>query len=156
MDMKDFERRLEEAKGASASQLMIRVARLLNERGIARMRERSGFENLRASHMALFPHIDLEGTRLTVLAERLGVSKQAVGQLVDDLEEMGAVERSRDPKDGRAKLIRFVLEGEGSLIEGMKVLGGLDEEIESILGRMRAELIRESLAMMLAWLEDEE
>lgn len=156
MDMKDFERRLEEAKGASASQLMMRVARLLNDRAIARLREETGLEELRASHTALFPHIDMEGTRLTTLAERLGVSKQAAGQLVDDLERMGVVERVRDPSDGRAKLITFVFDGEHSLLEGMQALQQLDAEIESIVGRMRAELMRESLAMVLAWLEDDE
>ena len=44
----------------------------------------------------------LEGTRLTVLAERLGVSTQATRQLVDEREEMGFVERARDPADARA------------------------------------------------------
>ncbi|MEO2006862.1 MAG: hypothetical protein ABGY41_22515, partial [Candidatus Poribacteria bacterium] len=37
----------------------------------------------------LFPHIDFEGIRLTVLAARLGISKQAVGQLVGELQSMG-------------------------------------------------------------------
>ena len=56
------------------------------------MREKTGVATIRPSHTALLPHIDLEGTRLTVLAERLGVSKQATSQLVGDMEEMGMVE----------------------------------------------------------------
>ena len=62
---------------------------------------------IRPAHTALFPHIDLSGTRQTALARRMGVSKQAVGQLVSELEQMGALERVPDPSDGRARLVRF-------------------------------------------------
>jgi hypothetical protein len=50
---------------------------------------RAGRPRLRRSHTSLLPHIDLGGTRVTDLAERLGVSKQAASQLVDDLEAIG-------------------------------------------------------------------
>ena len=156
MDLKDFTRRLEAAKNASPTQLMMRTSRLLNERAISRIREATGFSELRASHTALFPHIDFEGTRQTTLAERLGVTKQAIGQLVDDLERMGVVERVRDPSDGRAKLVKFVMTGDATLLDGMSVLQELDAEIDALLGSMRAELVRESLATVLAWLEQEE
>ena len=67
---------------------LFKAARLINEDAIARVRERTG-EPVRVAHTALLPHVDLEGTRLTELARRMGVTKQAVGQLVDELEQMG-------------------------------------------------------------------
>src|SRR5207244_2658090 len=46
-------------------------------------------------------------TPMTVsdLADRLEISKQGAGQIVDDMERRGYVERRPDPRDGRARLI---------------------------------------------------
>src|SRR5690348_16870172 len=85
----DFDAELERRKHESTLQLLFKAARLLDEAALARVAEQRGGLRLRRSHTALFPHIDLAGTRITDLAERLGVSKQAVSQLVDDLEELG-------------------------------------------------------------------
>jgi DNA-binding MarR family transcriptional regulator len=37
----------------------------------------------------------------------LGITKQAVGQLVASLEEMSVVECTQDPSDKRVQLLRF-------------------------------------------------
>ena len=117
------------------------------------MREHMGFEGLRAAHTNLFPHIDLGGTRLTDLARRVGISKQAVGQLVDELEEMGALERVPDPEDGRAKLIRFGSDDEGSLLlRGLAVLGELETELEEHIGPRRMKELHRALLAVEAWL----
>ena len=46
---------------------------------------------LRPAHTKLFPHIDFAGTRISTVAERLGVTKQAVSQLCGELAELGVV-----------------------------------------------------------------
>ena len=69
---------IEAAKRVSAGHLLLKAARLLNERATARVREVARVE-FRTPHTALLPHIDFEGTRLTELAARVGTSKQAVG-----------------------------------------------------------------------------
>ena len=126
---------LEAGNAGCVGQLLMTCGRLLNELGIARLREETGLAQLRTVHTKLFAHIDREGTRLTQLATRVGISKQAVGQLVDQLHAMGAVERVPDPMDGRAKLIRFRRKGEQGLwMHGSAVLGQLEDEIESELG----------------------
>ncbi|MCA9712939.1 MAG: MarR family transcriptional regulator, partial [Myxococcales bacterium] len=112
----DFRADLEAAKRASVAQLLFRCARQWNELAIQRIRVMTGQELLRPSHMALFPHIDLEGTRQVELARRLGISKQAVGIMIADLEAMGVVERVADPRDRRAKLICFSEAGRAGLM----------------------------------------
>ena len=120
---------LEEKKAASLGQLLLKCGRLLNEQAVARIRARTGMQ-LRPAHTALFPHIDLEGTRLTDLANRLGISKQAVGPLVAELVEMGALEQVPDPTDGRAKLVRFPAHGDrNSLFAGLAVLEEFEDEL---------------------------
>ena len=117
-----FLERLERAKAASVGQLLFKCARLLNEQAVARIPVPEGLPRLRPVHMSLFPHIDHGGTRLTEIAKRLGHSKQAVGQLVDELEQMGMLERVADPSDGRAKLIKFSNAPGRSLLDGLAQL----------------------------------
>lgn len=145
--------RIERMKSESVSQLLFRTARLVNERALERLRDIPGMPPIRSAHTALFPHIGHEGTRPSELAARLGISKQAVGQLVDELEHWGVVERRPDPEDGRAKRIHFVRRGEMSLERGLVHLGSIDHEIEAIIGAARAREVRDSLRQLLAWLE---
>ena len=70
-----------------------------------------GFSDLRPGHGCVFSFIDEEGSRLTELAERSGLTKQSVGEAVADLERHGYVERVPDPQDGRAKIIRLTPHG---------------------------------------------
>ena len=149
--MQDLERRqIEEAKRRSVAQLLFKVARLTNERAIAQTRQLLQMPQLRAAHTAIFPHLDLEGTRQTTLAQRMGLTKQAVAQLVDELVLMGGLERVPDPSDGRAKLVRF---RPGVLLGGLAQLGLLERELELALGPARFELLRELLLELLAHLE---
>ena len=61
---------------------------------------------VRAKAMALLL-VDRAGTRLSDLAQRATITKQAMMQLVDDLQEMGCVRRVPDPQDARAKTVRL-------------------------------------------------
>ena len=143
----------EAAKRASVAQLLMKCGRLLNERGVEQFAEHMGVDTLRAAHTNLFPYIDMEGTRLTELAKRVGISKQAVGQLIDELEDMGVVERAADPEDGRAKLIRFVYEGgQPVLMRGMAVLGELETEMQGELGARQMKQLHRALLALEDWL----
>src|SRR5215218_8780835 len=60
-----------------------------------------------AAHIHITRHLELQGTRLTELAQRAGMSKQAMGDLVDQCEAWGLVRREPDPRDARARVVRF-------------------------------------------------
>ena len=128
----DYRTQLEHAKKSSTAQLLFRCARQLNHYALAQLPADTA--RPRPAHTALFPHIDLEGTRLGVIADRLGISKQAVGQLVDDLEQMQMVERIPDPSDGRARLVVFSAKGREKLLEGLVHLQAIESEIEAAIG----------------------
>jgi DNA-binding MarR family transcriptional regulator len=144
----EYRARLEAEKAQSTLQLLFKAARLINERAIARVRERTK-QPVRVAHTTLLPHVDLEGTRLTELAARLGVTKQAAGQLVDELVEMGVLERVPDPADARAKLIRFSKRGRAGLLEGLNVLRELEEEMRSVVGAPTMRVLHEALTAIV-------
>ncbi|WP_438026042.1 MarR family winged helix-turn-helix transcriptional regulator [Sorangium sp. So ce233] len=148
---------LERRKRASLGQLLLRSARLLDERAVARVaRGARGVNQVRRAHTALMPYIDLEGTRLTDLAERARVTKQAVGQLVEELEAMGVVERTPDPDDRRAKRVRFTPYGLKALLHGLGVLQELEEELTRSLGQKQMASLKKGLTALLAALEASE
>jgi DNA-binding MarR family transcriptional regulator len=64
-----------------------------------------------AAHIHITRHLALEGSRLTDLAASAGMSKQAMGDLVDQCEAWGLVKRAPDPRDARARLVRFTPTG---------------------------------------------
>jgi DNA-binding MarR family transcriptional regulator len=146
-------RRFEQARDAATLQLLFKAARLANERALARAASDAAGPVVRPAHTALFPHLDFEGIRLTDLAARVGVTKQAVGQLVDDLAAAGMIERVGDPTDKRAKRIRFSRRGYAALMHGLGVLGEIEESLGSVVGAHRMSQLHETLRLVIAALE---
>lgn len=145
---------LEAKKLASPAQLLFRVARRLDRHALGRVEAKTGLA-LRPAHTALFPHVDLEGTRPTELARRLGVSKQAVHPLVEELVAMGVFERAPDPRDARATLVRWSNRRGRSLLDGLAALGELERELAAVLGAERLAELGAMLRELDAWLDRE-
>ncbi|MDQ3720470.1 MAG: MarR family transcriptional regulator [Actinomycetota bacterium] len=104
-----------------------------------------GFEEIRPSHGCVFRFIEPEGTRLTVLADHSALTKQAVGEVADDLERLGYVERTPDPQDGRAKLICLTPRGEHSRAAALRIMGDIEAEWAERYGADRISTMRELL-----------
>lgn len=151
--MSRYPEKLAEAKSGNFGNLLFRCARLFNETAIARIQKEGGRAHLRTSHTSLLPHLDLEGTRMVELARRVGISKQAVGQLVQDLEEMGVVQRQRDETDRRAWLVLFTPLGREALLHGLSVLKGLEREMRDAVGDRRVDRLIDDLTAVQGWLE---
>ncbi len=88
--------------------------------------EEAGYADIRPTHGCVFRFVRDDGMRLTELARLAGMTKQSVGELVDDLVNLGYVERIPDPEDRRAKLICLTDRG----IEAQKVGFGLLADVE--------------------------
>jgi DNA-binding MarR family transcriptional regulator len=136
-------RELEAHKRASTAQLLFKCARLVNERALARVP--AGGARPRPAHTQLFPHIALEGTRITEIADKLGITKQAVGQLVDDLVAWGLVRRVPDPDDARARRVVWTAKGRRGLMEGLAHLKELEGELAGALGEARFAALHDTL-----------
>jgi DNA-binding MarR family transcriptional regulator len=115
--------------------LLTRPTRAFERTLIPRVRA-SGFD-ISLPHAAVFGMIDAEGTRIGVLAERSGVTRQAMSQLVDDLARRGYVERVSDPDDRRAKLVRLTDRGWECIRCGQRHIRSIEREYARRLGRER-------------------
>lgn len=101
-------------------------------------------------HSAVFAQIDPTGSRLTELAHRANITPQAMGELIDELEELGYVTRQPDPTDRRAKLILLTGDGLAAVEAGRQTILGLESRITEILGVEGHETFREMLTKLLA------
>ena len=64
-----------------------------------------------AAHIHVTRHLSLAGERITDLAEKAGMTKQAMADLVTQCEAWGLVTREIDPHDARARHVRFTETG---------------------------------------------
>lgn len=137
-------RAIQQRREQHIGRLLLQAQRAFNARAIEKLNAR-GYAGLSVSHATLLPHIDVDGTRITTLAERAGMSKQGMGQLVSDLERQGFVERVPDPADGRATLIRFTEAGWSYLRDAAEVKTELETEYRRLLGDDRFTALCEML-----------
>lgn len=104
-----------------------------------------GHNGLRPAHARLMVFLGWEGSRISDIARAQDVSKNAIGQLVNELEELGYVERVDDPYDRRAKLVRYTRQGVEMMADATAVGEHLDSEIEDIIGERRLGQLRSIL-----------
>ncbi|HEY1277519.1 MAG TPA: MarR family winged helix-turn-helix transcriptional regulator [Thermoleophilaceae bacterium] len=105
-----------------------------------------GFTDIRSSHGCVFAFIDPEGgSRLTYLADRSGLTKQAVGEAVDDLEERGYVRRAPDPLDKRAKIIKLTERGDAALATSKRIFDEIERDWQEQLGEDIVVALRSAL-----------
>jgi DNA-binding MarR family transcriptional regulator len=105
----------------------------------------AGFQDIREGHGCVFGFIDVEhGSRLTDLAAASGLTKQAVGESVAELERLGYVERVPDPKDGRAKIIRLTERGLDAVEAGQRIFGEIEREWADQIGEELVTSFREA------------
>ena len=68
-------------------------------------------DQVSAAHIHITRHLSLAGDRITDLAERAGIAKQSMADLVDQCTAWGLVTREADPHDKRARRVRFTPTG---------------------------------------------
>lgn len=125
-----------------------RAARVYSDLALVKLRD-YGHEGLTLFHTALISNLDVEGTRTTILAQRAGVSKQAMGQLVADLAQRGYIERVPDPNDGRASLVKFTEQGWQFLQDAYHVKRAIEAEYTAILGEAGMQELTKLLRMLI-------
>jgi DNA-binding MarR family transcriptional regulator len=109
--------------------------------------EASGFPDSPPSFHPIFENLDPDGTRLTVLAARAGLTHQSVGEVVTELVRRGYVERIPDPTDKRARLVSLTDRGRDLVRAAVQHIADIEREwgdrwrAGGLRGDMRAALL---------------
>lgn len=112
--------------------------------------EATEFGEIRPTHGCVFRFVRGSGMRLTVLAEMAGMTKQSVGEVVDDLVARGYVKRIPDPEDKRAKLICLTEKGERAQAIGLALFAKVEEQWKERYGEKRLAQLRRLLEEIAA------
>ena len=106
----------------------------------------AGFTDVTVPHTALFSVFDRDtGTPIGVLAQRAGVTSQAMSQIVEDLVRNGYVERREDPNDRRIRIVTLTEKGQTLFRAGRQHIDAIERELSNKLGAERFETLCELL-----------
>jgi DNA-binding MarR family transcriptional regulator len=113
---------------------LLRVpAQAIHRRLIADLNN-AGFEGLRIPHMPVLSYPGPDGYRPSELADRAGMSKQAMNQLLQSLEQLGYVRRSDDAEDGRARVVHWTERGKAAWERELEILAEIENDYRATLG----------------------
>jgi DNA-binding MarR family transcriptional regulator len=118
------------------------VAEGFSMRVLARLAE-LGFGDTRMSHGYVVQGLLAGDRTVTDLAERLGISVQAVSKTVREMERLGYLERETNPNDRRSGTLKLSARGEASVRASREARFDLmDQLLESLGPEDCAALIR--------------
>ena len=118
-------------------------------RRIIRELNAAGFDELRLPHMAALQFPGPDGVRPSILAERAGISKQALNQLLRSLEGFDYIVRSDVVGDGNARMVRLTKRGRAAYSKIIDILRDIERDWSNELGPNRFAQLKGLL--MLVW-----
>jgi DNA-binding MarR family transcriptional regulator len=116
---------------------LLRVPAQTIHRRIIRELNAAGFDELRLPHMAVLQFPGPDGVRPSILAERAGISKQALNQLLRSLEGFDYIVRSNVVGDGNARVVRLTKRGRAAYSKIIDMLHDIECDWSTELGPNR-------------------
>lgn len=126
------------------SRLLLDALRAIEIETALLLRER-GTVDLTPGQARAILLVERTGTRLTDLATTAGVTKQAMMQVLDDLQALGCVRRTQDPNDARAKVVKLTAKGLRQRAQARKALAVMEGRLRRRLGQDGYEELRSGL-----------
>lgn len=108
----------------------------------------AGFDDLRLPHIAVLQFPGPDEVRPVTLAERAGMSKQAMNQLLGSLEGFGYIVRTGAPGEGGARIIRFTQRGHAAYAKIIATLREIEREWSGELGPKRFAQLKALLTLV--------
>jgi DNA-binding MarR family transcriptional regulator len=107
-----------------------------------------GFDDLARSDGYVFRALDAEPLTTSALAERLGITKQGAGQLVEDMTRRGYLSSRPDPSDRRARLLQLSARGQRALAAARDFHRRYEQRLARRHGRAHVDTVRGVLTAM--------
>lgn len=133
---------------------LARVLRTYNRSMVSAIQAR-GFSDFSPAFPQILSNLDTEGTRIGVLALRAGLTRQAAGQLVAEIERRGYVQRRSAPDDARATIVRFTVRGRRLLENVFELVEQTEDGFAALLGQAEYERLKAALARLADHIDPE-
>jgi DNA-binding MarR family transcriptional regulator len=128
--------------------LLFRATHAMNAEMTRRVRAR-GWTTFQPTFTTLLSHLDTEGTTISTLATRIGISRQAVSQLARTIEHAGLIERVPHPTDRRSVIVRHTADGRRILLDALEVMAAIESEYAERAGETEVAGLKHLLAHLL-------
>lgn len=129
---------------ANLRQRLLRASRCVNTAIVDGLHQH-GFTKLRSTHTALLSNLDLEGSSLTTVAQRAGMTKQAMGRLADELINLKYVTSTRSENDRRAVKLEFTPAGLKLMNHSFAIMERIETRFARSLGDKNFKNLLDSL-----------
>ena len=107
--------------------------------------EAQGFTPVRSAFGPVLRNLRGRRVTLSALARDLGITKQAVARVVDDMRAAGLVEQLPDPSDGRARLLALTARGDAMVDAAIEIGTAYEQRLAEELGAAPARALRAGL-----------
>jgi DNA-binding MarR family transcriptional regulator len=135
----------EQVPDADLARLLLNATRAFEREMIDRLAQ-AGLDVLAPRHLTVLRALDAgDGTRPSTIARDAGVTRQAIAQVVAELERLGIVEQFPDPTDARAKIVRYTPFGLDGYRRALAVFTELEREQIQRLGPDRVAALKHDL-----------
>lgn len=142
---KQLDSRYKRNLGRDFNYLSREFARRLMEKSVAR-----GHKGLKLNWDTVFLHLNFrDGSRLVDLAQVNGLTKQAMSQIVADIEKQGYISKQDDPSDGRARKLKLTAKGKKMVQDSLEAYDELEQECEALVGREKLDTLKEILSELV-------
>jgi DNA-binding MarR family transcriptional regulator len=135
-------------RDATLYRLFLRASRAERTHTLQRLVQR-GYTDVTITDTALLANLDVEGTTITALARRSGITRQAASQQVAVLEREGYVRREADSIDNRAIRVQRTQRGHGLLESALEIVAALEADYARHLGAARTRELKATLHTLL-------
>ncbi len=126
-----------------------RVNRALQADMVRQAHDR-GYPEVKQAHNAVFSTLGGGGARASEMAERAGITRQSMGEIIRDMVDLGILEMRTDPADRRAKLITYTPAGIELTTGGYQHILDQEKRFAEELGSKNYELVRTGLERIVA------
>ncbi len=109
----------------------------------------AGLDGIRPAQAVALVPLATGGLHASDLADRLGVSRQAVAQAITALERHGYVTRESNPDDARTRIIELGPRGQQALLVMRSNALESEQRWEQIIGQRKLAELRKTLQLLL-------
>jgi DNA-binding MarR family transcriptional regulator len=113
-----------------------------------------GFDDVRPAFSAVLRNLPASGARVSDLAARVGMTKQSMGYLVDQMQATDLVKVTPDPNDRRAKTVRLTTRGKQVVATGIELSKRFEDHLAGLIGVGKLEQLRAILLELRAKLDE--
>jgi DNA-binding MarR family transcriptional regulator len=107
--------------------------------------KKSGFEVVTRTQSLILLNIMVGESRAARLASNLGVSRQAMSQILREMEKRGLITFKADDEDKRALIVTFSAESRDIRTAALRILARLERELEQRIGSKKVAAMRNAM-----------